>query len=254
MPLALAGIAIYVSAMTPSVAETDAKPSVKPNLDQLATKAASTFTKHIDQSTSPNKKLVVAVGSEDGTKPKWDKVRYDQVGGGSKYSYSLDDGKVGNYLVNIKANRVVGLLDGKHFGTFHRYNHESATYAWSADSQWLTETQTWKWSTGICSIHSLSPEGKLVSRFDFLPTARHVVSEWLKKNEPKLSAENRDGYVVTIQRINISNDGTVSAKVSAERPKDEESKYVVLAVTAKTEASKEGKLTLKVTAIKAVKP
>lgn len=255
-PIALAGLFLSVSSMMQAIAETEVKPPKKPDLKLLTTKTASNFTKQIDRSTSPSKKLVVALGSPDGSKPKWEKLPHGKIKGVERYSFTLDDGTCGNYLIDISKDRVIAILDGAHFGTFHQYNHESAMYAWSANSQWLVETQSWKWNTGTCSIHRLSVEGKPIGKLDFMPIATHIVSDWLQKKYPKLSAEDRSGYEVTVQTLSISNDGTVTAKISAERPKDEESKYVVLSTTVKVEvavAAGTAKLTANVTTTTAVK-
>ena len=249
----LTGVLAYtVFALPTTHAEPDAQTPPKANLKQLALKKASHFTQHIGQSRSPNKKFTVAVGTRDGTKPKWEKVPYEQEDGSKKMSYSLDGDNIANYLIDTTTDRVVAVLHGQHFGTLNRYNHESASYAWSADSRWLAETQDWKWNTGTCTVHHLSPEGKSLGHLDLLLAATKLVDSWLQKHAPKLTADDRSGYAVSTTVKSIANDGKLTAKIFAEVPKDENSKYVQLSVTAII-TKKEGKLSLKVTSIKPIK-
>ncbi|MFK7910848.1 MAG: hypothetical protein AB8F34_09605 [Akkermansiaceae bacterium] len=237
--------------MTPISAEPNTTTSPKANLKALSQVAASDFTRHINQSTSPNKEWVVAVGTRDGKKPKWEKIPHEHENGNTITSYLLDGENIGNYLVNIKTNRVVAALDGGHFGTLNQYNHESASYTWSPNSQWLVEHQDWKWHTDTCSAHYLNPKGKWwQSRVNLLTHAESIVDTWLKKNAPQLSAEVRSSYVIRAEVKTITNDGTVTMKISAEIPKAEESEYVDLTVSGKIAAKADGNLTFSATSIK----
>jgi hypothetical protein len=243
-------VSLLAGMMMPAHAAPEAVPVKKANLEQLTKIPASEFVKIVDRSHSPDKRLAVGVGSLDGSKPKWEKVPEGEEDATSVL-VNVDD--CGNYLIDVGANRVTGILDAKHFGTAHRYNHESAAFVWSADSRWLVEVQSWKWETAVCVAHRVSPEGKLLAHLDFKALAEGIVQEQLRKQSPKLSAEVRRQYVVTIEAPTLSNEGILTTKVLADIPKNLESKPVNLSVVVKLEEAKTGDLSAKVIKVDPVK-
>lgn len=232
-------------------ANAEGEPVKRAELDQLQKIAASEFTKVVDHSFSPDKRLAVAVGTLDGGKPVWEKILSDD-----RPSFVLADSQsdnCGNYLIDVATDRVIGILESSHFGTDDRYNHESALFAWSGDSRWLVVTQSWKWNTAVCVLHQVNPKGLSIDRLDFIPVAAAVVSARLLAQFPKLTAEDISRYAVTIQDTRISNDGMFTVKISAEIPKDENSEFVNLAVVAKIEHTENGDLVCKVTKVDVAK-
>lgn len=216
-------------------AQSKAKASNDARLEQLGTRPADTFTKVIDQSNSPNNRLAIAVGLIDGSKPRW------QTSEGS--SYLSENPKIANFLIDVQRNRVVGVLDGNHFGTHNEYNHVEHAVSWSPDSRWLVETQQWKWATGTCTVHRLSLDGASVSRFDLEAVATTVVGERLQRGRPSPSPDALEGYAVVIDNVTISNDGTVAADVLAYQPRGD-GESVDLSIIAKAELPESGQLSL----------
>lgn len=243
---------LLVASTTRSYAEPAKEPAKKTSLEQLEKIAASEFTKIIDQSQSPNKRLAVGVGSLDGSKPVWEELFREEDGNIRNFMLS-DTDACGNYLIDVQANRVTGVLDGIHFGTGKNYNHESSVIVWSDDGRWLIEVQSWKWQTAICTVHQVSVEGRLLGRFDLKKEAERIVSKQLLKQFPKLSPEKQNRYAVTISDPGISNDGTLTIKILADIPKDLEAQYMNLVVVAKLEQTKDGNLSAKVSKIELVK-
>jgi len=240
------GFLLLVSLAIPGHAEPPAAPVKKPNLEHLAKLPASEFTKIVNSSRSPDKRLAIGVGSLDGSKPKWEQVPPEYDDGTSVLAYDEAADHAGNYLIDVGTNRVTAVLDAKHFGTRDHYNHESAKFVWSANSRWLVEVQSWKWCTAVCSVHRVSPEGRLLARLDFLPLAEKAALAQLRKQAPKLTEEQRRKYAVTIEDATISNDGKLTAKLRADAGKDENSEYVNLSVAVKLEATKDGTLSAQV--------
>ena len=228
-------------------------PVKKPDISALSKIAASGITKVVESSDSPDKRFAVGVGSVDGSKPEWKKIE----GYGREQSFILknDLGIGGTYLIDLKADRVTGILDGDHFGTCDHYNHESYKVSWSNDSRWLLETQSWKWNTNVCVAHQLDGKGALVARLDFNPIATGVVAAWLRAHYPKLSAEEICSYAVTIQGdARITNDGVITVIIEAQIPFDKGNHpYVELSAVAKMKRQKNGGITAKVTKVKAIK-
>lgn len=185
----------------------------------------------------------MALGSKDGKKPDWAEEPYGGRGGAIVPSFYLEDCR--NYVIDLKADRVTGILDATHFGTRNSYNHESGRVVWSPDGRWLVETRSWKWHTETCTVHRLDAGGGLVARLDFVKSAGEMVDTWLREHSPKLKAEQRR-YAVTITAESISDDGTLAAGVTGEIPKSEEGGYVDLSVTAKVEQAEGGELSLRV--------
>lgn len=232
---------LLVSLAIPGHAEPPAAPVKKPSLEQLAKLPASEFTKIIENSHSPDKRFAVGVGSVDGSKPKWVKLGDDDDG------TILDDVEdCGNYLIDVKANRVTGVLDASHMGIRRRYNHESAAFIWSEDGRWLVEVQSWKWHTAVCTVHRVTAEGMLGGRFDFRAWAEKIALEQLHKQAPKLPEAKRNEYAVTIEAPTLASNGTVTAKIRACHPKDEVSEFVTLSLVVKLEEIYPGSLLGKV--------
>jgi len=232
---------LLVSLAIPGQAEPPVVPIKKPNLEQLAKLPASEFTKIIENSYSPSKRLAVGVGSVSGSKPRWQKLGEEE----GSFVWD-DDSDPGNYLIDLKADRITGVLDASHIGTGHRYNHESAAFIWSEDGRWLVEVQSWKWHTSVCAVHRVTAEGMLGARFDFRALAEKIALEQLHKQAPKLPEEKRKEYAVTIETPTLANDGTVTARIIAQHPKDEVSEFVRLLLAVKLQETHPGSLSAKV--------
>ena len=223
--------------------EPGAKAADGATLEDFAEIPASEFTKVMDGSASPNERLAVALGSPDGKKPDWEEITQEGAGSTDEKFYLLEECR--NYVIDVKADRVTGILDGTHFGTRSINNHESGHFVWSPDSSWLVETRSWKWHTETCTVHRLDDGGRLVAKLDFSKAAGEIVDTWLREHWPKLTEEQRSRYAVTISVDSISNDGLLVVGISAEIPKDEDAEYVSVLVTAKVEEVEDGGLTLR---------
>ena len=79
-------------------------------LDWLSKVPASDFTKIINHSTSPNKQLAVDLGSVDGSQLDGTEYPHEGRGGVPEISYGLESRQT--YLGDVKANHVIGILDG----------------------------------------------------------------------------------------------------------------------------------------------
>ncbi len=235
----------------PSHATEQLAPEKKADLAALSKMAASGITKAVDGADSPDKRLTVGVGLMDGSKPEWEKIEGD----GDSHSFILNSDHVGNYLIDVKADRVIGILDGSHFGTRLRYNHESYTVSWSDDCHWLLEVQSLKWDTHVCVIHELNAKGDLDARFDFMPVATELVAKWIRCHYPKLSDEEIGSYAVTIEdNARISNNGTITVNIAAALPKDQDDHpYVHLTAVAKVVRPNNSPLKVQVIKVDAIK-
>ena len=219
-------------------------------LGELKKLAASNFTNTITCSISPNQKFAVAVGSKDGSKLNWEQTGND--GSVADRSFSTGDlGQCANYLIDVKEDKILGLLAGNHFGTAASYNHESVQYAWSPDSRWLIAVQSWKWQTNHFVAYRLGENGTIEARLDLKPMAETTVANWLVKRYPKMPPKQKQRYMVTLSTAKIDDKGHVDASIYAEIPKDLESPVVRLSVTAKIEKAPNGLLQSKVTTVKA---
>lgn len=240
----LAGAIIIAITATHGHAQPEPKAPKEPRKERLGKRPADTFSKIIDHSTSPNKRLAVAVGSKDGSAPVWYKHSHRGRAGVPEVSFSMDgDGpnSAANYLLDIRHNRVVALLDGNYFGTRNQYNHVSYATFWSPDSRWFLELQQWRWATGTCTVHRMNSEGLPAERIDFIATARELVDQELRELLPKSTAEERKGYAVTITVSGITSDGTLTARISAVTPKVI-GPIVELSVIARIEEANNGRL------------
>lgn len=238
---------LLISFAIPGQAAPPPAPVKKPSLEQLTKLPASEFTKIIENSYSPDKRFAVGVGSVDCSKPKWQKL------GEEEGSFVWDDeSDPGNYLIDVKAGRITGVLDARHMGTGHRYNHESAAFIWSEDGRWLVEVQSWKWHTAVCTVHRVTAEGMLRARFDFRAWAEKIAREQLHKQAPTLPEAKRNEYAVTIETPTLASNGTVTARIIAQHPKDDVSEFVHLLLAVKLEETRSGSLSAKVLKVQTV--
>ena len=251
-PIGLAVCFFLATVVTNGNAESETKPEIDTRmekLEKLGKLPASQFSKIIDHSTSPNKRLAVAVGSKDGSKPVWHKTNHQGRADVSEFSFVLEgDGSSANYLINVQDDRVVGVLDGDYFGTRNKYNHASYTALWSPASRWFVEQQQWKWSTGPCTVHRMNAKGLPAGRIGLDSMAEKYVDEQLRKLSPELTAQERKGYAIRMNVSGITNDGEFTVEIEAEAPKKLEEKYVFLelSITAKVEESNNGALSIRV--------
>lgn len=243
----IAAAVILIGGLIGKTAEESGLKLAEPvTLEKLKQIPADVFTRIIDRSTSPNEQLAVAFGSVDGSDPNWE--GYADGRGGlfhddavlPEFSYSLENGRT--YLLDMANNRITGILDSRRLGTRSTYNHESGRIAWSPDSRWLVESQSWKWYTKTCTVHRLSTEGALGARLDFEAAARKIVDEKLREISPKSTQEERNRYAVTVYASGISNEGILTAKIYAEIPKATESEYVDLSISVEVKERVDGKL------------
>lgn len=212
----------------------------KASLEQLAKIPASKFTKVINSSKSPDKRLAVVLGSPDGSAPKWEEETL------------LEEAQCRNYLVDLKKDRVTGILDGNHFGTGVEYNHESVSHHWSPDGRWLVETQSWRWGAFICSVHRVDADGKLTGRLDFLETADQAVIRRVREKGGTVPDGENSGYAITMSVTGIDNDGilTTSLYADSSKSKTEDGDFLGLLVVAKVSQSEKGELAAKLTQVK----
>lgn len=208
---------------------------------------ASEFTKRIRNSTSPNKKWAVAVGSPDGSAPEWQKVPIDDE------TFTMETGDARNYLVDLKRNRITGMLDGRHFGTGTRYNHENVHHSWSSDSRWLAETVSWKWVTATCTIHRLNPDGSLAGRVDLIQKAMKIVNRRLMKRGVEIGEDGSSEYTIRMSEVMIANNGVFTARILAEIPKDMHAQPLSLMATGTVVETGDGSLGVKWTSVKKVR-
>lgn len=234
----------------------DANPGLAPikklSVDQLAKVAASDFTKLVDNSFSPNKRFAMGVGSLDGSKPVWKKSTVDE-----KESFDMiknyESGNCGNYLIDLKADRVTMLLDSDHFGTRNRYNNETCASSWSPDSHWFVDTQSWRRHSSVCTVYLLNKEGRAIERMDFLQAAERIVSKQLRIQYPKMPMEEKAGYRVTLSDVSISDNGILIARISAQQTDRHRDGSLDLVVTAKVGLAKTGGLSYTVAKVEKAK-
>ncbi|RYD47418.1 MAG: hypothetical protein EOP83_28075 [Verrucomicrobiaceae bacterium] len=199
---------------------------------------ASNFCKVVSETTSKDGRLAVAAGFLRPGPIDWAKFREESGG----FDFDASDKELANFLVNLKADRVVAVLKGKHFGTRATYNHESYHLAWSDDGRYLVEMQSWKWHTATAWLHRLNADGEVVSSLDLQPLAKEQLRLLAEKDHKVPRQKFEKDYSVGLSEATVDAAGKVSVKAWAEVPKTEDpSVSMVMRLTAQVDA--EGKLT-----------
>lgn len=217
-----------------STVEKAAEPSAP-----LAANDARRFTKLMRGSISPDRRLAIAVGTADRTRPEWRRVEPND---GSEPSFLIADSfNTANYLVSLSAHRVLATLDSNHSGTAAGYNHELAAFHWSLDSRWLVEEHHWKWHTAQCTVHRIGPDGQSLARLDLKPMASKVIARQLLQTVRGAKPGDIKNYSMRIEVIKITNDGFITARVTAGTSK-EDSADLEVQVRAKLKQTARGQL------------
>jgi hypothetical protein len=213
-----------------------AEPLVVPK--ELKDVPASNFCKVVEGTASKDGHLAAAVGLLRPGPLDWAKFRGDD----GNFDFDDQDKQLANFLVDLKKDRVVALLKGKHFGTRATYNHESYHLTWSDDGTYLTETQSWKWHTATAMLHRLDGNGVVVSSIDLLPLAKEQLRVMAEKDYKVPRQKFEESYGIAVSAAKVDSAGKVSFEARAEAPKTADpSVSTVMQFTARTDA--DGKLT-----------
>lgn len=195
--------------------------------------AASQFCKPVQDTGSPDKRFAIAIGFKSPAPVDW--TKYKEEGG----TYALDpEGNnplLANFLVDVKKDRAIALLRGKHFGTRKTYNHESCQVAWSEKGGYLVEMQSWKWHTASGMLYRLDADGAVSSRLDLLALATGELAKRMQANH-KVDAKGYDAkYASSLSEPAVDDTGRVTVHATAEVPKsaDDPSLSVLITFTAK---------------------
>lgn len=189
-----------------------------PELKELP---ASTFSKPVERTESGDERFAIAVGFKSPAPVDWTKYK-DEEGGG--YSVDPDAGNplLANFLVDVKKDRAVALLEGKHFGTRKTYNHESCQVAWSEKGKYLIEMQSWKWHTSHAALHHLNADGSISARLNLLELASSELSKLLKEKHG-IDAKSFDArYGTALSEPEVDDEGKATLHATAEVPKSTE--------------------------------
>lgn len=206
---------------------------------ELKDVSASNFCKVVDETTSKDGRLAAAVGFLEPGPVDWSQFRQEEI---QSFNFDADDEGFANFLIDLKADRVVAVLKAKHFGTRATYNHESYRLAWSDDGKYLIETQSWKWHTATATLHRLDGNGAVISSLDLLPLAKEQL-QMLAESEHKVPRQKfEEKYGVSLSDASVDSAGKVSAQAWADAGKSMEDPSVsmVMQFTARVDAN--GKL------------
>lgn len=211
-------------------------PAVPKELQEVP---ASNFCKVVDGTTSKNGRLAAAAGFLRPGPVDWAKFRKEN----GSFDFDASDKDLANFLVDLKADRVVAVLKGKHFGTRATYNHESYHLAWSEDGKYLVETQSWKWFTATAMLYGLDHNGGVVSSMDLLPIAKEQLRVTAEKEHKVSRQKFEKDYGVGLSDAAFDATGKASVEAWAEVPKlDDPSVSLLIGFAPRLGAG--GKLTL----------
>jgi hypothetical protein len=213
-----------------------AEPTVVPK--ELKDAPASNFCKVVNETTSKDGRLAAAAGLLRPGPLDWSKFRQED----GTFDFDDEDKELANFLVDLKKDRVVAVLAGKHFGTRPTYNHESYHLAWSDDGKYLVETQSWKWFTATAMLYRLDGHGMVVSSLDLLPLAEEQLRVTAEKDHQITRKKFDESYGISLSEVTVDSAGKVSFEAWADVPKtDDPTVSMVMQFTAQADA--DGKLT-----------
>ena len=199
---------------------------------------ASNFCKVVDGTTSKDGSTAVAVGFLRPGPVDWSKFRAES----GDYDLDGEDAELANFLVDLKKDRVVAVLRGKHFGTRATYNHERYQVAWSEDGKYLVETQSWKWHTAFATLYVLDGNRAVASSMDLLPVAKEQLRTILERDHKVARQKFEEAYSVSLSQTAVDAAGRVSLEAVAEVPKSDEEPTVSILLRFTAKLDDRGKL------------
>ena len=188
--------------------------------------------------------MALAVGLNQAGRVDWSKFR-EESDVGDSYLLDAEDLALANFLVDLKKDRAVALLAGQHFGTKARYNHESYEAAWSPNSRFLVEVQSWKWHTASATLYALDGEGAVTGSIDLIPVATEQlrIVAGLDHKLSRQMFEERD-YRVSLRQSAVDSTGRVTLHATAEVPISLEQPSVSLLIQFTAKAHGKGNLSV----------
>ena len=200
---------------------------------------ASNFCKVVDETTSNDGRLAAAAGFLQPGPVDWEKFRQET----GSFDFDAGDKDLANFLVDLKEDRVVALLKGKHFGTRPTYNHESYHLAWSADGNYLAETQSWKWYTATAMLYGWDGTGAVASSLDLLPLAKEQLRVMAERDHKVTRQAFEEKFSVGLSDVVVDAEGKVSMEAWAEVPKSNEDPCVSMVIRFTAGVDAGGRLT-----------
>jgi len=160
--------------------------------------------------------------------------------------YALPDEveDIASFLVDLKKDRVLAVLRGKHYGTKATYNHERYRVAWSDDGRYLVESRSWKWHTESATLYALNGDGAVPSSMDLLPVAKEQLRIVAERDHKVARQKFEETYVVSLWKQEVDSTGQVTLEVVGEVPKSEEDPSVSLLIRFTVKADDKGRLSL----------
>ncbi|MEK7954197.1 hypothetical protein [Luteolibacter soli] len=202
---------------------------------------ASTFCKVVEDTTSPDGRMAVAVGLNQAEPVDWSRYaeRYDDQSLG--FSFEPEELALANFLVDLKKDRAVDFLVGNHFGTRAKYNHESYRVAWSEDSKYLIEVQSWRLGTASARLYLL--DGKAIaSTMDLRPVVNEQLRIVAERNYKVTREKFEKSYEVTLWKQSVDSKGRVTLGAVADVFKSEDDPSVSIQLRFTAKAGKKGEL------------
>jgi len=193
---------------------------------ELAEVPASNFCKVVDGTASKDGRLAAAAGFLRPGPIDWAKFRAER----GYFDFDDEDKELANFLVDLKKDRVIAVLKGKHFGTRPAYNHESYHLAWSEDGKYLVETQSWKWHTATAMLYGLDGNGAIVSSMNLLPLVKEQLRVMAERDHKVARQRFEEKYSVSLSDVAVDEAGRVSVEAWAEVPKSDEDPTVSLVI------------------------
>jgi len=198
---------------------------------------ASNFCKVVEGTTSRDGQLAAAVGLLRPGPLDWAKFRQED----GSFDFEEQEDGLANFLVDLRKDRVIAVLDAKHLCTRGTYNHESYHLAWSDDGKFLAETQSWKLGTFTGMLYHLDVHA-VISSMDLLPVAEEQLRVIAVKDHKVTRQRFDEHYAVTLSDVAVDSKGKVSMGVSAYVPKEDDPSFsAVMQFTVQVDAN--GKLT-----------
>jgi hypothetical protein len=215
-----------------------ADPLVVP--EQLKDVPASNFCKVVDGTTSKDGSTAVAVGFLRPEPVDWSKFRRE--GGDYLLGGEEEDAEVADFVVDLKKDRVLAVLRGKHPGTLSTYNHERYQVAWSEGGKYLVETQSWKWHTAAATLYLFDDKGTVAAVMDLLPVAKEQLRIVSERDHKITRQKFEESYSVSLWENAVDATGRVTLDALAEVPKSEEAPAVSLLIRFTARTDDKGKL------------
>ncbi|WP_395746368.1 hypothetical protein [Prosthecobacter sp.] len=177
-------------------------------LEEEPAPGESTGTASAGVLTGEGWRMIAGSGSRDGDYAlawglKGKSVTEGESDDDGRLSVDPDDPDLMNYVVNLRTQKIVGAIQGRHFGDKTHYNHMTTETEWSGDSAFVAQICNAKWATMSAFVYQVQDDTAVSAGVDLIaPTTAAALKKL--KGSAQLKKFKADDFAITLSEVRIA--------------------------------------------------